>query len=160
MPFRPLRAPLTKSSLVRNCDSSNLGNKASAACRTARHSVPLGGKPQPVGLHSRCGRRDHGRCRRLPARRSPLPKCAPQAFAVSSSIARITDAAIRWRSAATHGRTMFGCPTLSRGLPAGRAARKARTSAPTSVGRRRPDAQRCPDDTTSGQPNRDRGMPV
>jgi hypothetical protein len=49
-----------------------------------------------------------------PGKRSLSAKCAPPAFAGFWSIARITNAAIGRRSAATVGRTTFGCPTLSR----------------------------------------------
>jgi hypothetical protein len=55
-------------------------------------------------------------------RKSPSPRCAPPAFAVSSSIVRITSAAIQPRSAVTDGAMTFGCPISSRCSPARRAA--------------------------------------
>jgi hypothetical protein len=98
------------------------------------------------------------RCTRTALVTAPFLICTIQAFSALPCGAPIIVAAIRSRSAATGGKMTFGCPTSSRG--AGHAVGKVLTSVPTSTGRRRPDARRCPDDTTSGRPNRDRGTPV
>jgi hypothetical protein len=86
-----------------------------------------------------------GACPSSPAasRKLPSERCAPQAFAVSWSIARTISAVMAQQSTATGGRMTSGCPMSSRCSPARLAAGKAPTSARISARKKRPDAQRC-----------------